>query len=177
MERALAIAATLAAGALVAFQPPANSQLGKHVGSLGAAFISTLLSVTIIATLMVITGGFGSLKGISGIHPSYLLGGVAGAVIVSVSLVTVRVLGAGGVVAATVCTQLIVSAMLDRLGVLGLDRTAISSWRVSGFALLIAGTLLVTLACSPRLLTGQAAWVCWFPRASSQVWATSAGVL
>ena len=37
-----------------------------------------------------------------------------GAVLVSVSLVTVRTLGAGGVVAATVSGQLVVSAILDR---------------------------------------------------------------
>ena len=32
------------------------------------------------------------------------------------------------------------------------------------------------VACSPAALTVQAAWVCRSPRASSQVWATSAGV-
>ena len=32
------------------------------------------------------------------------------------------------------------------------------------------------MACSPLLLTVQAARVCRSPRASSQVWATSAGV-
>src|SRR4051794_26592296 len=32
------------------------------------------------------------------------------------------------------------------------------------------------VACSPAVLTAQAAWVCRSPRASSQVWATSAGV-
>ena len=33
------------------------------------------------------------------------------------------------------------------------------------------------LACSPAVLSVQAAGVCRSPRASSQVWATSAGVL
>jgi bacterial/archaeal transporter family-2 protein len=58
--------------------------------------------------------------------------------------VTVRELGAGGVVAATVCSQLIVSLILDRLGVLGLSQTAITPRRLAGVALLIAGTVLLT---------------------------------
>ena len=144
MERVLAIAATLAAGALVAAQPPANSELGKHVGTLGAAFVSISISLVLITFLLVVTGGAGQLSGLSTFRVEYALGGLAGAAIVGVSLVTVRELGAGGVVAATVCTQLIVSMVLDRLGVLGLSETAITPARVTGVALLIAGTLLLT---------------------------------
>ncbi len=58
--------------------------------------------------------------------PLYLTGGLMGAVLVSVSLVTVRTLGAGGVVAATVSGQLVVSAVLDAFGFLGLDRVGLT---------------------------------------------------
>jgi bacterial/archaeal transporter family-2 protein len=143
MDRALAILATLAVGAMVAFQPPANSQLGRSVGTLGAAFISIGVSFLIVTVILVVSGGAGRLSELSDFRPAYLLGGIAGAGIVTVSLVTVRTLGAGGVVAATVCTQLIVSAVLDRLGVLGLDRTPLTATRLLGFSLLIAGTVLV----------------------------------
>ena len=44
MERVLAVSATLAVGALIAFQPPVNSELGKHTSVLGAAFVSTAIS-------------------------------------------------------------------------------------------------------------------------------------
>jgi transporter family-2 protein len=57
---------------------------------------------------------------------------------------TVRTLGAGGVVAATVAGQLIVSALLDRAGVLGLDRVGLTPTRLLGFGLLLLGTALVT---------------------------------
>jgi len=144
MERALAIAATLVAGALVAAQPPANSELGRHVGSLGAAFVSVSLSLGILGVLLVATGGLGQLSGLSEFRAEYAIGGVAGAAIVGISLVTVRELGAGGVVAATVCTQLIVSLILDRLGVLGLSPTGITPARIAGVVLLIAGTILLT---------------------------------
>jgi len=67
-----------------------------------------------------------------------------GATLISVSLVTVRTLGAGGVVAATLCGQFLVSAILDRCGVLGLDRVGLTPARLVGFALLLGATALVT---------------------------------
>ena len=93
--------------------------------------------------ILLVSGGAGQLSGLADFRPAYLLGGVAGAAVVTVTLVTVRTLGAGGVVAVTVCTQLIGSAILDRLGVLGLDRTPLTATRMLGFALLIAGTVIV----------------------------------
>jgi transporter family-2 protein len=144
VERVFAILATLAAGALVAAQPPANSELGRQVGTLGAAFVSISISLVLIVILLVATGGVAELGGLSNFRIEYALGGVAGAAIVTISLVTVRQLGAGGVVAATVCSQLIVSMVLDRLGVLGLSQTAITPARVTGVVLLIGGTVLLT---------------------------------
>ena len=78
------------------------------------------------------------------VPPGYLTGGLMGAVLVSVSLVTVRTLGAGGVVAATVSGQLVVSAVLDQFGFLGLDRIGLTPGRLLGFAFLLGGTALVT---------------------------------
>ena len=145
MERALAIIATLAAGALVAFQPPANAGMSKVVGTLGATLVSLLVSITIIAVLLVLFGSPSELANIGQIRPEHLLGGIAGAAIVGVSLWAVGPLGAGVLVAVTVCTQLIVSAYLDRAGVLGLAGEAITLTQAAGFVLLIAGTLLVTV--------------------------------
>ena len=75
---------------------------------------------------------------------AHILGGVGGAAIVLVTLITVRTLGAGGVTAAILATQLIASAIIDRFGLLGVDKVGLDLTRLSGFALLIAGTLLVT---------------------------------
>ncbi|MFL5839565.1 MAG: DMT family transporter [Thermoleophilaceae bacterium] len=144
MGRGLAIVLTLAAGALVAFQPPANALLARRVGDLGAAFTSLLLSTLIVGGLLVLAGETGQLGGLSGLRPQHLLGGIAGAAIVLVSLITVRPLGVGGVAAALVATQLIFSALIDRFGALGVRETPLSAPRVLGIALLIAGTVLVT---------------------------------
>jgi transporter family-2 protein len=145
MDRVLAILATLAVGALVAAQPPANAELGRHVGTLGAAFISVSISLGVLGVLLVATGNVGQLGNLSEFRPEYALGGLAGAAVVAVSLVTVTELGAGGVVAATICTQLTVSVLLDKLGVLGLSPTDITPGRGIGVVLLIAGTVLMTV--------------------------------
>ena len=56
---------------------------------------------------------------------------------------TVRTLGAGGVVAATIAGQLTMSVLIDQFGWLGLDKDPISAMKVIGVVLLAAGTLLV----------------------------------
>jgi len=144
VDRLAALICTLAVGALVAFQPPANAALADHVGDLGAALVSLLLSAAIVGILLVVFGDPGRLAGISGFRPVYALGGIAGAGIVAVSLVTVRTLGAGGVTAILVAGQLIVAVLLDRFGVLGLHHVQIGWTRGIGIALIIAGAFLVT---------------------------------
>jgi Putative inner membrane exporter, YdcZ len=89
--------------------------------------------------------GAGQLTRVGDVPVLYLTGGLMGALLVGVSALTVRTLGAGGVVAATVSGQLIVSALLDRAGVLGLEQADITPVRLAGFVLLVAGTLLVVI--------------------------------
>jgi transporter family-2 protein len=144
MGRGLAIAATLLAGALVAAQPPANAQLSNHIGSLGAAFVSLVISTLIVGALLLISGSYSELSGIGGMQWQHTLGGIAGAAIVAVSLVTVKELGAGGVAAAAICTQLIFSVVLDRVGAFDLEQLGLTPLRVLGMVLLIAGTAAIT---------------------------------
>jgi transporter family-2 protein len=143
MGRALALLATLITGGLVATQPPANELLSRHVSVLGAAFISLVISTTIVGVLLVLAGDPSALTGLEHFRPVHLLGGIAGAAIVTVSVVAVRELGATGVTAALVATQLSVSAVLDRLGLLGLDGHSIGITRIAGIGFLFLGTWLV----------------------------------
>lgn len=135
----------LVGGALVAAQPAANHLLSRHVGALGAAFFSLLLSLSLITVLLVVAGDVGQLRHVTEYEPRFLFGGLAGAVIVSAGIYAVRPLGAGGVAAVTVASQLIVSVLIDRYGWLGVEQRAIDTQAVAGVALLIGGALLVTL--------------------------------
>jgi transporter family-2 protein len=144
MDRLTALIWTLVVGGMVALQPPANSSLAAHVGDLGAALVSLLISTVLVTLALVALGDPGRLSGISGMRPEHALGGIAGAAIVAVSLVTVRPLGVGGVTAALVCAQLAVSILVDRLGLLGVHQIPVTLPRLAGVALVIAGTLLIT---------------------------------
>ncbi len=144
MDRGLALVLTLLVGGLVALQPPANALLSREVGNLGATLVSLLISLAIISVLLVATSDPGQLRGLSNFKPEYAIGGIGGAAVVLITLVAVKPLGAAGVTAALVATQLTVSAIADRFGWLGLDREPFSTARIAGVLLLIAGTFLVT---------------------------------
>jgi transporter family-2 protein len=143
MDRLVAVSATVAVGALIAFQPPVNSQLANRTSILGAAFISTTISALVMAVLAFALGDIEHVRRIPDIPAVYLTGGLIGAVLVSVSLVTVRTLGAGGVVAATIAGQLTTAVIVDQLGILGVAKHAITVPRIAGIVLLAAGTFLV----------------------------------
>ncbi len=146
MEKLLAVLATVAVGGLIAVQPAVNAQLARHTSTIGAAFISTAIAAVVMGTVVVAAGRTAEIGRVASVPPGYLIGGLLGLVLVAVSLVTVRTLGAGGVVAATVFGQLVVSALLDRAGVLGLEEIGLTPARLAGFALLLAGTVLVAVA-------------------------------
>jgi transporter family-2 protein len=144
MDRGIALLLTLAIGALIAFQPPSNALLARHVGDIGAAFTSLVISTVIVGGLLVVSNDAGALEGLRGIRPAHVIGGIGGAAVVLGTIVAVRPLGAAGVVAALVTTQLITSLVIDRFGLLGVTVEGMSPSRVIGVALLITGVILVT---------------------------------
>ncbi|HLM08209.1 MAG TPA: DMT family transporter [Thermoleophilaceae bacterium] len=145
MSKELAVVATVAAGGAVAAQAPINNVLSKHVGNFGAASVNFLVgTVCLLLVTFALAGGFNNPDS-EGAPPLYywILGGIAGVIIVTTTLITVRELGAGGVTAAIVAGQLTASVALDRLGVLGLEERAITAQKLLGIALLAVGTVLI----------------------------------
>lgn len=144
MSRSLAYILTLVVGGLVAVQPPANAALARHVGDLGAAFVSSTISLAVIGVLLLAVGDPSRLSGLSAFTPANALGGLGGAAVVGVSLITIRQLGTGGVIALLVAAQLVISVIADRLQWFGVHEVELSVGRLAGLALVIAGTLLIT---------------------------------
>jgi bacterial/archaeal transporter family-2 protein len=140
-----AIAATLLIGAFVALQPAVNAELGRRTSDLAAAFVSVSLTFLLLAVVFAVFGDTGSLSKARDVPLVYLTGGIYGAIFVAVSLVTVRILGAGLTIALLISSQLIVASLLDHFGALNLEEIPLSPARLLGIAALLAGTVLFTL--------------------------------
>lgn len=144
MDRGAAVLLTSFAGALIALQAPINSQLGRTVGTFQAAFVSFAIGTIALALIAALArGGLGQVADVRGVALPYLTGGLLGAIYVTSVLVTVRPLGAGGVVAATIAAQLAMSVVVDHFGWLGVARDPLTLTKVAGIALLAAGVWLV----------------------------------
>ncbi len=144
MDKGLAVALTAVVGGLIALQAPINSGLGKRIGTLPAASVSFAIGTVLLVILaLAFGGGFGRLGEAWNLPWYYLLGGILGAAYVTTVLVTVRPLGAGGVVAATIAGQLTAAVVVDQLGILGVDKQVVTAPRLAGVLLLAAGTFLV----------------------------------
>jgi transporter family-2 protein len=144
MTKETAVLLTVGAGGLIAMQAPINSMLGKSVGTFAAASVSFIVgTAALVLITLLVGGGFGDLGEARHLSWYYLMGGVLGAVYVTTALVAVRELGAGGVTAATISGQLSLSLVIDQLGILGVDKQAITWQRVLGVLLLALGTVLI----------------------------------
>jgi transporter family-2 protein len=144
MGRGAAVLLTAFTGGLVALQAPVNSILGRAVGTWQAAFLSFAIGTCALACIAALaTGGLGRLADVRHVPWYYLTGGLLGAAYVTSILVTVRTLGAGGIVAATVAAQLAVSVVVDHFGLIGVTKQPITLAKVAGLVLLGLGTYLV----------------------------------
>jgi bacterial/archaeal transporter family-2 protein len=142
VTKGVALLLSAFAGMLVAMQPPINSKLGHAAGTFAAATISFLVGTVVLVLVTVVAGG-AHLGGLRGVPWWYFAGGFIGAVFVASSLVTVRTLGAAGVVAATIAGQLTGSVVIDRFGLLGLSKQPLTFARVIGIVFLAVGVFLV----------------------------------
>jgi bacterial/archaeal transporter family-2 protein len=144
VTRTLAVLLGAGAGCLVGMQAPINARLGRTVGSVQAATVSfTVGTAVLLLALTVVNGGFGSIAHIDRAPWWALLGGLCGAIFVTIAIVTVRTLGASGLTAAAITGQLVVSVAIDRFGLLGIARQPIGASRIAGLVLLVAGVVLV----------------------------------
>jgi len=144
VSRFLAVLLAAGAGGLVGMQAPINSRLGKSVGSFEAATFSFLVgTVALVLILLVARGGVGGIGQIGRVPWWGLVGGLLGAVYVSVALIAVRTLGATGLTAAVIAGQLVISLVIDRLGLLGVAKHGVGVGRILGVVLLVAGVALI----------------------------------
>ncbi len=144
MTRTLAVALAAAAGVLVGMQAPVNSRLGRNIGSVQAAtfsFVVGTVALVLVATLFY--GGLGSFAQAAKAPAWAWVGGLLGAVYVTVAIFTVRTLGVSGLTALVIAGQLTAAVIIDRFGLLGISRQPIATTRLVGLVLLVVGVALV----------------------------------
>jgi transporter family-2 protein len=144
MSRGLAVLLGAIAGLLVGMQAPVNARLGRSIGNVQAAtfsFVAGTIALALIALLFY--GGLGSLGNVGKAPWWALVGGLLGAVYVTVAILTVRTLGVSGLTAIVISGQLVAAVLIDRFGLFGIAKQPIGASRIIGLLLLVAGVLLV----------------------------------
>lgn len=134
------------AGAMFAVQAPVNAILGRAVGSpvvaAGISFFAGAIALTLVSFVLV--QGQGTM--LDWRAPSWwmlIVGGVLGAFVVTCNVILAPKIGAAALMACLVSGQLIAGIVLDRIGFLGLPVHEITTGRVAGALMLLAGALLV----------------------------------
>lgn len=144
MTRTLAVVLVAIAGVLVGIQPPINARLGSAVGSVQAATFSFVVgTVALVLVASLFYGGLGSFGDVGKAPWWALVGGLLGAVYVTVAILTVRTLGVSSLTAIVISGQLAAAVAIDRFGLLGIARQPIDSGRIVGLVLLVIGVVLV----------------------------------
>jgi transporter family-2 protein len=144
VDRGVAAVLMVVAGGFIALQSPINSQLGRAVGAVQGAFVSFAVgTVVLLVAAAFARGGLGRIGHIGDVSWVYLTGGVLGAGYVTTALVSVRSMGTGGVIAATIAGELTVAVLIDQFGWFGVQQQVVTPARVAGIVLLGLGVLLV----------------------------------
>lgn len=144
MSRVLAIVLVAVAGVLVGMQPAVNARMGRVVGAVPAAAFSFVVGTVALLLIASLTSeGLGSLGNVGKAPWWAFMGGLLGAVYVTVAILTVRTLGVSSLTAIVISGQLFAAILIDRFGLLGIARQPIGTTRILGFVLLVAGVVLV----------------------------------
>lgn len=152
VQQLLLVGIAVATGMIIPLQPGINAEMKLHTQSAFTAALISFLGGTLLlgmAVACVRVFGKQDLPGvgvIAGSAPwwSYL-GGLVGALFVTVAIVLAPRLGAAVLVAGIVTGQLIGSMVIDHFAMVGFPRVSITWPRVIGVVLLIAGVLVMQL--------------------------------
>ena len=140
---AFAVALAAAAGLAGSMQIAVMGRFGERIGTYEAlTFALALSTVLAFVALLAVRRGVGRLGEAFHVPLWLWLGGLMGAFIVFTITVVAPRLGATATIGLLIAGQLAMGAVIDRFGLFGLDRIALSWPRLLGIALLAAGAAL-----------------------------------
>lgn len=136
----------LIAGALQAWGPPMNNALrGSLENPWLASLISFLPVVALLACLLLcVPTPLPNAKGLESMPWWAPLGGLVGALAVIAGLLFVGKVGAGAFAGLTITANILMSLVIDRYGLFGMEVHDLSSGRIAGAGLMVAGIALIS---------------------------------
>jgi bacterial/archaeal transporter family-2 protein len=136
----------LIAGALQAWGPPMNNALKKAlVNPWLASLVSFLPIVAFLGVvLMCLPRPLPSGESLTQMPWWAPLGGLVGAFAVVAGLLFVGKVGAGAFAGLTITANILMSLVIDKFGLFGMETHALSVGRMAGAALMVAGIALIS---------------------------------
>jgi len=132
-------------GALLSVQAPINAMVGARLGHpLGAATFSFVVgTVFLVAVTLIVLRGEVAWGNVWSLPPLLWIGGLLGAIYITAAIVLTPKIGVGALIALTIAGQVVASLVLDHYGMLGVAVREITTGRVMGAILVVAGALMV----------------------------------
>jgi transporter family-2 protein len=145
MNHGVIITLAIFIGGIIAFQGPINSELGKILSHpIQAAIISfTTGTLTVIFAALIFKSGFPTGQTIASAPKVLLLGGVLGCIYIIANILFIPQIGVFKMLISILVGQVVVSLIIDNIGLFGVPRQAINFQRILGASLVIAGIVVI----------------------------------
>jgi len=128
------------AGALMSVQGVLNSQLTRKVG-INEANMIVQGTGFLLSLLIVLVWGGGNLKEVMNVNKLYLLGGFIGVGIIFCVIKGIHALGTTCAILSILLAQLVTAALIDRLGLFGVEPVPFGWYKIVGLVLMVAGII------------------------------------
>ncbi len=140
---ALALLVGFLGGIAIAFQSPLASLMSERAGILESAFVVHAGGALLAGLPLLLMAG-GRLRELRHAPPAALGSGVLGVILVAAVSYTIPRIGLTATIAVVISAQLLIGAVLDHFGALGMGVRPFDLLRAVGIATLFLGTWLVT---------------------------------
>lgn len=132
-------------GAVLSVQAPINAVASARIGHplAGATLSFVVGTIFLIAVTLVVTRGEIAWSNVASLPPMLWLGGILGAIYITVAIVLTPVIGVGALIALAIAGQITAGLLLDHYGFLGIVHHEITAGRVLGAVFVVVGALMV----------------------------------
>lgn len=132
-------------GAALSIQAPINAMVGARLGHpLGGATLSFVVgTIFLVAVTLTLARGQVAWGNIASLSPLLWIGGILGAIYITVAIWLTPTIGVGALIALAIAGQVTASLLLDHYGLFGLAVREINVGRASGALMVIVGALMV----------------------------------